>query len=103
MAGCVASDSRQGKTNFALNLDRCNIWRYYLSERGTKRTSMANFEGSHQSGVDNECIGRCCGGSAVVERIENIEEELKELAEAKKEVYLEAKGNGFDVKIVREV
>ena len=64
---------------------------------------MANFEGSHQSGVDNECIGRCCGGSAVVERIENIEEELKELAEAKKEVYLEAKGNGFDVKIVREV
>ena len=39
----------------------------------------------------------------IVERIENIEEEIKELIEAKKEVYLEAKGNGFDVKILREV
>ena len=35
--------------------------------------------------------------------VENIEEEIKELTEAKKEVYLEAKGNGFDVKILREV
>src|SRR5258705_8839340 len=40
---------------------------------------------------------------AIVERIENIEGEIKELTEAKKEIYLEAKGNGFDVKIVREV
>jgi uncharacterized protein (UPF0335 family) len=40
---------------------------------------------------------------AIVERIENIEEEIRELGEAKKDVYLEAKGNGFDVKIVREV
>ena len=39
----------------------------------------------------------------IVERIENIEEEIKELTEAKKEVYLEAKGNCFDVKIIREV
>ena len=40
---------------------------------------------------------------AIVERIENIEVEIKELTEAKKDVYLEAKGNGFDVKILREV
>jgi uncharacterized protein (UPF0335 family) len=40
---------------------------------------------------------------AVVERIENIEEEIKELTEARKEIYLEAKGNGFDVKTLREV
>ena len=40
---------------------------------------------------------------AIVERIENIEEEIKELTEAKKDVYLEAKGNGFDVKFLREV
>ncbi len=39
----------------------------------------------------------------IVERIEHIEEEIKELTEAKKEVYLEAKGNGFDVKTLREV
>src|SRR3954467_10284265 len=40
---------------------------------------------------------------AVIERIENIEEEIRELTEARKESYLEAKGNGFDVKILREV
>jgi uncharacterized protein (UPF0335 family) len=39
----------------------------------------------------------------IVERIENVEQEIKELTEAKKEIYLEAKGNGFDVKILREV
>ena len=39
----------------------------------------------------------------IVERIEHVEEEIKELTEAKKEIYLEAKGNGFDVKILREV
>ncbi len=39
----------------------------------------------------------------IVERIEKVEEELKELSEAKKEIYSEAKGNGFDVKILREV
>jgi uncharacterized protein (UPF0335 family) len=39
----------------------------------------------------------------IVERIEQIENEIKELTEAKKEIYIEAKGNGFDVKILREV
>jgi uncharacterized protein (UPF0335 family) len=40
---------------------------------------------------------------AIVERIEHIEEEIKELNEAQKEIYLEAKSNGFDVKVLREV
>ena len=39
----------------------------------------------------------------IIERIEHVEEEIKELTEAKKEIYMEAKGNGFDVKILREV
>ena len=39
----------------------------------------------------------------IVERIERIEEEIKELNEARKEIYLEAKDNGFDVKVLREV
>jgi uncharacterized protein (UPF0335 family) len=39
----------------------------------------------------------------IVERIEHVEDEIKELTEAKKEIYLEAKGNGFDVKVLREV
>jgi uncharacterized protein (UPF0335 family) len=40
---------------------------------------------------------------AIVERIEHVEEEIRELSEAKKEIYLEAKSNGFDVKVLREV
>jgi uncharacterized protein (UPF0335 family) len=39
----------------------------------------------------------------IVERIEKVDEEIKELSEAKKEIFQEAKGNGFDVKILREV
>lgn len=39
----------------------------------------------------------------IVERIEHVEEEIKELSEARKEIYLEAKDNGFDVKVLREV
>ena len=39
----------------------------------------------------------------IIERIETIDEEIKALNEAKKEIFLEAKGNGFDVKILREV
>jgi uncharacterized protein (UPF0335 family) len=38
-----------------------------------------------------------------VERIEQIENELKDLNEAKKEVFSEAKGEGFDVKILKEI
>jgi uncharacterized protein (UPF0335 family) len=38
-----------------------------------------------------------------VERIENIDTELQELNEQKKEVFAEAKGEGFDVKILREI
>jgi uncharacterized protein (UPF0335 family) len=40
---------------------------------------------------------------AIIERIEHVEEEVKALGEAKKEIYQEAKSNGFDVKIIREV
>ena len=39
----------------------------------------------------------------IVERIEQVEEEIRELTEAKKEIFFEAKGNGFDVKVLREV
>jgi uncharacterized protein (UPF0335 family) len=40
---------------------------------------------------------------AIVERIEHVEDEIKELNEAKKEIYLEAKSNGYDVKVLREI
>jgi uncharacterized protein (UPF0335 family) len=40
---------------------------------------------------------------AFVERIENIDSEIQQLNEQKKEVFAEAKGDGFDVKILREI
>jgi uncharacterized protein (UPF0335 family) len=38
-----------------------------------------------------------------IERIERLEEEKRALAEDVKEIYSEAKGAGFDVKIIRQV
>lgn len=38
-----------------------------------------------------------------VERIERLEEEKAALAEDIREVYAEAKGNGFDTKVMRQV
>ena len=40
---------------------------------------------------------------AFVERIENIDTEIAELNEQKKEVFAEAKNDGFDVTILREI
>ncbi len=40
---------------------------------------------------------------AFVERIERMEEEKKALADDIKDIYGEAKGNGFDTKILRKV
>jgi len=40
---------------------------------------------------------------AFVERIENIDTEIAALNEQKKEVFAEAKNDGFDVKILREI
>ena len=40
---------------------------------------------------------------AFIERIERLEEEKKALSEDMKEIFAEAKGTGFDVKIMRQV
>jgi uncharacterized protein (UPF0335 family) len=40
---------------------------------------------------------------SIVERIEQLEEEIRSLNDDKKDVYAEAKSAGFDVKILREV
>lgn len=40
---------------------------------------------------------------AFIERIERLEEEKKAIADDIKEVYAEAKGNGFDTKVMRQV
>lgn len=40
---------------------------------------------------------------SVIDRIERLESEKKDLGEDIKEVYAEAKGNGFDTKILKAV
>jgi uncharacterized protein (UPF0335 family) len=58
---------------------------------------------------DKECRMSGPGGvagdrlRAFVERIERLEEEIKQLSDDKKDVYGEAKSDGFDVKILKEV
>ncbi len=40
---------------------------------------------------------------SLVSRIENLEEEKETIAQDIRDVYAEAKGNGFDVKVLRQV
>jgi uncharacterized protein (UPF0335 family) len=40
---------------------------------------------------------------AIVERIERLEEEKKAIADDIKDVYAEAKGNGYDIKALRKI
>ncbi len=40
---------------------------------------------------------------SIIERVERLEEEKKEVAEQIKEVYAEAKANGFDTKTIRKI
>ncbi len=40
---------------------------------------------------------------AFIERIERLEEEKKAIADDIKDIYAEAKGNGFDTKVLRQV
>lgn len=54
-------------------------------------------------------IGHNSAGAAgaqllsIIERVERLEEEKKAIAEDIKEVFAEAKGNGYDVKILRKL
>ena len=56
----------------------------------------------HNSG---DTLNRTAQGQlrSLVERIERLDQEKAEIAEQIKEVFAEAKGNGFDVKILRVV
>ncbi len=62
---------------------------YALLEKGPRMTNTAGISGD-----------RIC---SFIERVERIDEEIKALNEGKKEVFAEAKGEGFDVKVLREI
>jgi uncharacterized protein (UPF0335 family) len=40
---------------------------------------------------------------SIIERIENLDDEAKEISEQRKEVLVEAKGNGFDTRAIRSL
>ena len=40
---------------------------------------------------------------SIIDRVERLEQEKAEVAEQIKEVFAEAKGNGFDVKVLRKI
>ena len=40
---------------------------------------------------------------SIVERVERLDEEIKELRDDQRDVYAEAKGNGYDVKALRTI
>jgi uncharacterized protein (UPF0335 family) len=58
---------------------------------------------------DSDAHPDVIGGNAqaqlksIIERVERMEAEKAELMEEIKEIYSEAKGNGFDVKILRQI
>jgi uncharacterized protein (UPF0335 family) len=57
------------------------------------------------TGVDHEWPDGVAGDRlrSFVERIERIDEDLKAMNDEKKDVFAEAKAEGFDVKILKEV
>ena len=54
-------------------------------------------EEGHNSGISGKRL------KSIIERIENLEEQKRGIADDIKEIYAEAKGTGYDVKIIRKV
>ena len=61
---------------------------------------MADDASAHPDVLNQAAQGQL---KSIIERIERLEIEKGEIAEQIKEVFAEAKGNGFDVKILRKV
>jgi len=61
----------------------------------TASASVAKESGAHHFAKDQL--------KAFVERVERLEEEKKAIADDIRDVYAEAKGNGYDVKVLRTV
>ena len=61
---------------------------------------MADDASAHPDVLNQAAQGQL---KSIIERIQRLEVEKAEIAEQIKEVFAEAKGNGFDVKILRKV
>jgi uncharacterized protein (UPF0335 family) len=60
-----------------------------MSKQAQKTVNIGGISGQHLR--------------SYIERIERLEEDKKVIAEDIKEVFAEAKGNGFDTKIIRKI
>jgi uncharacterized protein (UPF0335 family) len=76
-------------------------------QRREQRPPIANFLIGQTSMTDQPDVSTTTVAAAqlraIIERIERLEVEKKEVADQIKEVYAEAKGNGFDTKTLRRV
>lgn len=61
---------------------------------------MADDASAHPDVLNSAAQGQL---RSIIERVERLEQEKAEVAEQIKEVFAEAKGNGFDTKILRKV
>lgn len=61
--------------------------------------------GHNSDGANIDVLNGTAQGQlkSIIERIERLEVDKAEVAEDIKEVYAEARGNGFDVKILRKI
>lgn len=68
-------------------------------------TTMSVADGPAIEGKSKDAATRFAKDQlkAIVERIEHLEEEKKAIADDIKDVYAEAKGNGYDVKALRKI
>src|ERR1700730_1455961 len=80
------------------HLARTVLRRLARSDRvGAKRQNAEDFSMPDVGGIAGERL------KSFIERVERLEEEKRALAEDIKEVYAEAKGVGFDTKIMRQL
>src|SRR6266508_1801223 len=86
----MACPMRSGKRDISATLP---------ASRGTQPRKFTNTEDEMNSKT-SFAKGQL---KTIVERIERLEEEKKTISADIREVYAEAKGNGFDTKILRKV
>ena len=70
------------------------------TEGGGMTYPQNSEDSAHADILNQEAQGQL---KSIIERAERLEQEKAEVAEQIKEVFAEAKGNGFDVKILRKV
>lgn len=63
-------------------------------------TSNTGIDGGEEQSSTNVAKDQL---RSIIERIENVEEEMKACSDDRKEIYSEAKGNGYEVKAIRRI